>query len=55
MTKYKFKLGNSKLPTINLYDDSSAREFTIRLGKIFESNCKCFELGTNRKVYEYKK
>lgn len=55
MTKYKYKLGRSGLPLIELLDDSAAREITIFLGKLFNATCKCFESGTNRKIYEYKK
>lgn len=55
MTKYRYKIGRSMSPIIELLDDSEAREHTIRLGKWFNVNCKCYAIDENRKIYEYKK
>lgn len=54
MAKFRYKIGRSMPPPVELLDASMAREYTIALGHLFHANCKCYDCATKRLIYEFK-
>lgn len=55
MTKFRYKIGRSMPPPVELKDASEARQLTIKLGQIFHAHIQCYNCSNNKKIYEYLK
>lgn len=55
MAKFRYKIGRSMTPPVELKDSSEARELTIILSKWFHAHIKCVNCENDRVIYEQKK